>query len=179
MNYTTFNQIHTDVHTACHNLSGGEIRQTRGDLVETLVADLWQSLGPDHIARTQMKHTIDFGDIGTLDIGCDVDLYIGNELRGIVECKAYVDKCFLERAIVDFRYLKEATAVPKIVVGLENAIAENTRKILQHVHRDCLDDVFFLVPGKRSSGRPLYKQEFFKPIDESSYDSLVNFFKSI
>lgn len=180
MDYQKFNNIHTAAHNGCETLSGGEIRQKRGDLVEHLIKDLWESMGENYVAKLQQKHIIEFPELNTnLKIGCDVDLYKNNELVCIVECKAYIDKCFLERAIVDFRYLRQVTPVPTVVVGLENAIAENTKRILEYVHKDVLTKIFFLVAGNRSSSKPLYNPEFFRPISEEYYEGLVNFLKSL
>ena len=114
-----------------------------------------------------------------MNIGCYVALIKDGKLVGIVECKAYLDKCYLERAIVDFKYLSFVTDVPKVVVALENSVAEKTSKILEHINSDKLSGIFYLCVGKRSSSKPLYKKEFFKPIDEGFYSELQTFMETL
>ena len=180
LTYEEVNDIHKQGHLGCDDLSGGEIRTKRGSLVENLVKDIWESKGTGFEGRLQQKHRVEFdtGQKDFMDVGCDVDLIKDGELVGIVECKAYLDKCYLERAIFDFGYLKELR-VPKIIVSLENAVNEKTERILKHEHSNHLNGIFYLCEGKRSSAKPLYKEEFFKPIYKQFYLTLQNFLEKL
>lgn len=176
--YELLNNYHTDTHLNLEFSSGGEQRSARGALVENLVKKAWESNGQNYVAKCQDKHTIPVGG-EELQVGCDVDLYKDGTLVGIVECKAYLDKCYLERAITDFRYLEKLTKVPKFIVSLQDAIAPKTLKILKAVHEDVLAEVFFLVPSKRNSAKPLYKKEFFEPLCKERVAEFSQYLRSL
>lgn len=178
--YNEINEYHQQHHLELENSSGGQQRGSRGALVEELVKKIWEGLGEGRSAVLQQKHEIYFDSIDmSIKIGCDVDCYKDEELACIVECKAYLDKCYLERAISDFRYLNEVTKVPKIVVTLEDAIAKNTYEILKQLNLDIFDGMYVLCQGKRNSNKPMYKPEYLKPIEPELFNNLINFFKEI
>ena len=180
INIVEVNKIHKEGHFALANKSGGEIRGARGLLVENLVADCWESLGPEYKVVSQGKHAISFKGNKLMEIGCDVDCYKNEELVCIVECKSYLDKPYLERAMTDFGYLEEVTKVPKIVVTLENAINKNTYEFIVHRNQDInFNGMYTLCLGKRSAEKPIYIQEYFKYIDEELFKNLMDFFKRL
>ena len=110
----------------------------------------------------------------------DLDCYKNEELVCIVECKSYLDKPYLERAMTDFGYLEEVTKVPKIVVTLENAINKNTYEFIVHRNQDInFNGMYTLCLGKRSAEKPIYIQEYFKYIDEELFKNLMDFFKRL
>jgi len=178
--YNEINKYHLERHLALENSSGGEIRKARGSLVEELVKSIWEGLGEGHKAVLQQKHEIYFDSIDkSMKVGCDVDCYKDEKLACIVECKAYLEKCYLERAVSDFRYLNETTKVPKIVVALEESIDPNTYEIIKHLHSDVFDGMYILCSGKRNASKPMYKSQYLKPIERELFNNLINFFKEI
>jgi len=178
--YNEINELHKKGHNALANASGGVQRNGRGKLVEELVAHIWEGLGEEYETVSQQKHTINFESINkSMNIGCDVDCYKNGELLCIVECKSYCDKCYLERAVSDFRYLNLITKVPKIVVTLEDAIAKNSYEIIKQLHSDIFDGMYILCLGKRSSSRPMYNPQYLKPIDQELFNTLIKFFKKM
>ena len=186
MLYEKINGIHESVHAQCEGLKGGGIRSVRGGLVERLVKTLWESLSEENTTVEQGKwdyQVVDTdGHIHKGAGGVDIDCYKNGELVCVVECKAYLDKCYLERAVVDFEYLQlndTARKAKKIVVSLENSIAAKSLAMIRAMKVNTLSDIFFLCDGKRSSEKPLYKKEFFKPINPDKLNSLVEFFRSL
>lgn len=176
--YELLNNYHTDIHLNLEFSSGGEQRSARGALVENLVKKAWESNGSNYVAKFHVKHSVPVGG-EKLRAGCDVDLYKNETLVGIVECKAYLDKSMLERAITDFRYLQKITKVPKFIVSLQDATDAKTLRILKSIHDDVLAEIFFLIPSKRGSKKPLYKKEFFEPLCKERVAEFSQYLRSL
>lgn len=178
-NYIKYNEIHKDSHlNIFENLaskidSGGMIRSARGELVETLVERIWQDIDKNN-TTTNKKHTCTSkSGLYTIEKALDRNLYKNGKLVAMVECKAYLDSCYLERAIFDSIELKNNNFnVPMAIVSLENGLSDSSYKYF--MEKNVIDKVFFLVPGKRQSTKPLYKQKFFKDLDEKSVNDLVS-----
>lgn len=56
----------------------------------------------------------------------DKHIYINGKLELIIECKTYLDKCYLQRACDDFRLIKKGIDYPieAWVISLENGISD-------------------------------------------------------
>ena len=178
--YQTINDFHTEQHLGLDHMSGGQIRKLRGNLVEEIASMIWKESGKNRTALHQQKHSYEVNGLKA-KVGCDVDCFENGVLKCIIECKAYADKCYIDRAATDFRYLHNLAKVkvPKIVVSLEDSIASNTLAIIKHLNQDILNKVFFLCDGKRNSERPLYIREYFKPINEDKLMNLVTYLRSL
>ncbi|MGB1914568.1 MAG: hypothetical protein ACPHL3_01285 [Paracoccaceae bacterium] len=153
---------------------GGKIRQTRGNLVESIVETMWESFGGQVKTKDYFVHTNDYGSIRK---ALDCHLYLNGVLVACMECKSYLDLCYLQRADWDSRIIKQVSQVPCSVVALENACASDSLNYV--VGNQNIDNIFFLVPGKRSSAKPLYKREYFKEIDATMFDKLYNYMKGL
>lgn len=175
--YDKFQNLHEETHLGiAENLSasrgdGGKIRATRGDLVETIVKELWKELSNSNSFKKE-KFTI-ISSCGQYKIkkGLDIHLYKNEVLVGMVECKTYLDEPMLQRAISDAEELINYN-VPKVVVALENAMDDET--FCYWLSKNKLNNIFILVNGKRSSGKPLYDKNYFKNLNKSSFNDLYN-----
>lgn len=178
--YEVINNLHKEAHgymDASLDTSkgdGGKIRQKRGELVESIVPMMWESLGGIVKTKDKLTHTTSNGSIKK---ALDCHLYLGDSLVACVECKSYLDLCYLERADWDSKVIKQVLDVPCIVVALQDACAETSRNYV--LGEGYIDNTFFLVPGKRSSAKPLYKKEYFKEIDRPMFDNLYNYMKGL
>lgn len=178
--FETINNLHKEAHgymDASLDSSkgdGGKIRQTRGELVESIIETMWESFGGQVKTKDYFAHT---NDQGSIQKALDCHLYLSGILVACVECKSYLDLCYLERADWDSRIIKQVIQVPCLVVALENACASDSLNYV--VGEKNIDNIFFLVPGKRSSSKPLYKREYFKEIDATMFDNLYNYMKGL
>ena len=115
------------------NFSGGENRKYSGETVEScidVIIDLFRELYPS--INIEVKNSSDkikvFGKNGIdfTEESVDKHLYINGNLELIIECKTYLDKCYLQRAADDFRLIRKSVNHPieAWVVSLENAISD-------------------------------------------------------
>lgn len=73
-----------------------------------------------------------------------------NKLVLAIECKTYLDKCYLQRADSDFSLLKENEKdFSSIIVSLQDSVAKDTFSYF--MSRKNIDRVFFFSSIKRSS----------------------------
>lgn len=137
--------------------NGGTQRKLMGDLVEELVDLIWHELEKEYVSvdakiRVGNKSPVKITNIHGRSIKASVDrhCYINGELVCAVECKTYLDKCFMQRADSDFDIMYDDNAdFDRIIVALENAVAEDTYNFF--LDRDNIGRVFFLANGKRNS----------------------------
>jgi hypothetical protein len=158
---------------------GGEIRAARGALVETLVRECVEAVGLVAKKGTSDKQTI---RVGQHSKEHQVDVHVYKETTPVVfvECKAYLDSCYLARAVDDFRLLHIAYPnMPCIVVALENSVAEDAVVFSEAANPSQCTRIFYLLEGKRSSSRPVYKREFSKSINPLKLRELLEFLQSL
>lgn len=176
--YDKYEKKHREFHLgSLDNLNEGCVRTERGSYVENLVDQLWRDIGfekqQEYITNNK-KHPIkSLSGKYTIEKALDRNCYTGNVLKTMIECKAYVDACYLERADNDSKVLEEGGyVVPKVVVGLENACGHEALNFW--LERKNLENVFFLVEGKRSAAKPIYKKEHYKSLSFDKFSKLCN-----
>ena len=108
--YQTINNFHTEQHLGLEHMSGGEIRASRGKLVEEIASMIWEESGKNRTTLRQQKHSYEVNGLKG-KVGCDVDCFEDGVLKCIIECKAYADKCYIDRAATDFRYLHNLSLI--------------------------------------------------------------------
>lgn len=138
--------------------SGGELRTAMGGIVEHLTDLIWGELQKKY---PQVDAKIVPGPTSPLTItdGCgnyitesvDRHCYIDGQLVLAIECKTYLDKCFMQRADSDFHLMKTSNSFDAIIVSLENAIADISYNFFMNQHN--IDQTFFLSDVKRNSAR--------------------------
>lgn len=182
MNLDKVIQLHNEAHNAMHETyhanagMGGKVRAARGNLVETIVGMLWKDIHPDNTVN-HAKHPVTRNGF-TINKALDCNLYKAGNLVGMVECKAYLDSCYLERAVSDAEELKHSGYnVPLAVVALEDSL--DSVALQYWLSKGSLDKVFFLVDGKRSSSKPLYQREYFKPIQLPKLYNLIDWMRGL
>jgi hypothetical protein len=90
----------------------------------------------------------------------DRHVYINGKLELIIECKTYLDKCYLQRATDDARLVRKGVPHPiqAWVISLENALSDMAYNFFMYQDDEIyVNECFFLTHGKRSSAAPLYK----------------------
>ena len=149
------------------NMSGGENRAYSGATVELCIdtiMDMFKTLYPTlgiEVKGDSDKITV-LGKDGEAYTEESVDrhIYINGKLELIIECKTYLDKCYLQRAADDFRLIRKGTGHPiqAWVVSLENAISDMAYNFFMYQDDETyINECFFLSDGKRASSRPIYR----------------------
>jgi hypothetical protein len=172
-------QISSDVIYEQNENAGGKVRQKNGNLVESMVKIIIQELcklnnineykitgkSEDSIRITSKN--------GYIDASVDVHMSINNKSVLFSECKTYLDKCYLDRANSDLLHFKKLDKNNScIIVSLENAVATNAENYF--LDEGNIDRIFYLVDGKRSGSKPIWKSEFYKPINIDVLKELIN-----
>ena len=155
----------------------GMVRSTMKDSVELLLDLIWTTeRGGESKKNDYVKSKSKNGHI--LKFQVDRHLY-SNDLRGLGECKAYLDRCFMERASSDFGRIKRGIVQkPKtFILALEDAVG--TTAYNYYMDEGNIDNVFYLCDGKRSPKKPIWRDEFYKPINRKNLEKFVKFIQNI
>ena len=140
------------------NLEGGPLRKRMGEIVEELVELIWNNLSekyPHVNAKicTGSESPIQIVDSlgNAIEESVDRHCYINNQLVLAVECKTYLDKCYLQRADSDFNLMKISNHFQGIIVSLQDGIGKAAYNFF--MNRGNVDKVYYLADGKRNSSR--------------------------
>jgi hypothetical protein len=155
----------------------GMVRSTMKDSVELLLDMIWkEELGGESKRNDFIESKSKNGHV--LKFQVDRHLYL-DELKGLGECKSYLDRCFMERASSDFGRIKVGVVEkPKtFILALEDAIGDSAYNY--YMDEGNIDSVFYLCDGKRNPKKPIWKPEFYKPINKSKLKSFIEFIKQI
>lgn len=155
----------------------GMVRSTMKDSVELLLDLIWKTEKGGESKKNDFVSSTSKGGY-VLKFQVDRHLYNG-KLKGLCECKAYLDRCFMERASSDFGRIKNGVKEkPKtFILALENAVSENAYNY--YMDENNIDKVFYLCDGKRNGKKPIWKDEHYKPINRKRLEEFVKFIKSI
>lgn len=90
------------------------------------------------------------------NIQVDWHVYKDNELVLIIECKTYLDVCYLKRAIDDFETIRKVKKdIPSIIFAGQNAVGKNAWGYYSEEYN--FDTFFVNTTKKRNSKKPIYK----------------------
>ena len=160
---------------------GGQIRSTTGNLVESLAELIWVTETGGTVKRE--KHPASNRRGARLNFSVDKNCYsVNNQLKLVLECKAYLDSCFLSRADNDLGMIK-ATLDPKNknvqfgILALENACSEDA--INFYKGNNNIDEIFFLLDGKRRSSEPIWKKKYRKSMNMQKLKDFVDYVNSL
>jgi hypothetical protein len=170
--------------------TGGENRKYSGETVEScidVIINMFKEFYPS--LNIEVRGDSDkikvYGKNGAFtEESVDRHIYINGKFALAIECKTYLDKCYLQRAADDFRLIKKGTknSIQTWVVSLENAISDMAYNFFMYEDDNTyINECFFLSDGKRASSRPIYKNNNFETrlnIDKIQYmiEKFENFF---
>ena len=161
--------------------SGGKIRAINAKLVESLAELIWRTETGGDVRKE--KYTIHNPKGAALDFSVDKHCYsIGGKLRLILECKTYLDRCFLARADADLHMIKKSLGkanreVEFAILALENSCADDA--LTFYLGNDNIDDVFFLLDGKRKSNQPIWNAKHRKPINKRQLQRFIDYVSAL
>lgn len=182
---------------------GGIIRAGKGKLVESIGKELirisWEELGRDikrlrfsseivkvpinkiYLERIKSKEVRDYIKENIKDfyypLKSDIHLFVDNEFKLVVECKAYTENAMLKRILVDFTLLKHVYPHLKfLLLQLESQLggdyssiskkvkygSPSTHTLLSYFDIDL--NILTLLEGEREVDKPIHNINYFKPL---------------
>lgn len=139
--------------------NGGKIRDISGKITETLTEIIWNELAKKHpdikaeiFVGSEKPYRIEDNDGNYIEESVDRHCYINDKLVLAIECKTYLDKCYMQRADGDFNLMKSYSKdFDGIIISIENSIADNSYRFF--MNRKNIDKVYYLATGKRNSAK--------------------------
>ena len=193
MNFSSMNfdsiieQYETEVDElpAAREKSGGSARSSSGLVYENLVERTCGELELD-AKKNDYYVTEEIDGIQIDNLQVDWHIYKLGLLRYFVECKCYLDACYLMRAIINMIELHNSPDnnnrdnVKYAILAGQNAIKDDTLVYYSAFFKKQTGKelkVFFVNPQvKRDSNKPIYKAEFrqnFK-LDSVVYNKFID-----
>jgi len=152
----------------------GFVRSTMKEVVEGMLDLIWQNETGGTSKKNDYVDSVSKSG-AVLKFQVDRHLYVDDNLVALGECKAYLDRCFMERASSDFSRIKNGVnQKPKtFILALEDAVGKNAYQY--YMDEEHIDNVFYLCDGKRSPVKPIWRKKFYKPINEKKLDAFITF----
>jgi hypothetical protein len=166
--------------------SGGKMREKRGSDIETFVRATINMVGK--LLHVNLHARCGNNDKKILVINqqdgkkinklhqVDVHIYLNDVFVAVIECKSYLDSCYYVRACDDFKMFKKFDYnVKNYIFTLENAIDENTKLFTDFMNDYICDNIFYMLPGKRTFSKPVYDIKHKKSINKKELTKFVEF----
>ena len=181
-----YNRVLTECHSYFQNGEKGMIRSSMGSMVERWVTMIFDEINSNFGGIGEIKNghadripiTNEYGT--TIGMQVDRHMYINGELKCIIECKSWLDRCMMIRANDDIgRIKKYKEDVKGYIFSLENCVSSNSEQFI--MEEGILDGVFYLTDGKHSGTKQVWFPEHYKPLNESKlwefYNMVVGLFE--
>ena len=162
----------------------GMIRSTMGSMVENWVNIIFNDINSQHGFRGEIRSghadrvtiTNEYGT--TMGMQVDRHIYIDGELKCVIECKSWLDRCMMIRANDDIGRLKKYKGdIKGYIFSLENCVkAESERFIMEE---GILDNVFYLTDGKHSGTKQVWFPQHYKPLNVNKLQLFYNSIQSL
>ena len=162
---------------------GGNARNASGLVYENLIKRTCDKLKLDAKKNDYFRtKEINGKSLRTLQVDWHVYNHMG-KLFKLIESKTYLDRCYLERAVTDFIKLNQSPDVPNdaeyCIFAGQNACADDALEYYKEYFKHETGKeliIFFVNPQrKRSSSRPIYKEEYRElfNIDKVVYNEFI------
>ncbi len=165
-------------------LGGGVARNKSGLVYENLIKRTCEALSLDP-KKNDYKKTEEVNGTCLSNLQVDWHVYVDGVMKKAVESKAYLDACYLKRAVMDFIELDNSPEVPDdveyAIVAGQNACGVDALNYYQAFFTKMTGkkvNIFFLNPArKRSSSRAIYNEKA-RPdfvLSQEVYTEFTNF----
>jgi len=196
---------------------GGIIRAGKGKLVESIAKELikisWEELGRSlkdlHFGNNKIKIPINKEYIEKIKneevkqyikeninefyylLKTDIHVFIKEEFKIAVECKAYTENAMLKKILVDFTLLKSLYPnLSFVLFQLESQLggdyssdkkikfgSPSTHTLLSYF--DVEINIITLLKGERKVDQPIHKEKFYKPLEKDALEESIKIFKNL
>jgi hypothetical protein len=196
---------------------GGIIRAGKGKLVESIAKELikisWEELGRSlkdlHFVNNKIKIPINKEYIEKIKneevkqyikeninefyylLKTDIHVFIKEEFKIAVECKAYTENAMLKKILVDFTLLKSLYPnLSFVLFQLESQLggdyssdkkikfgSPSTHTLLSYF--DVEINIITLLKGERKVDQPIHKKKFYKPLEKDALEESIKIFKNL
>jgi hypothetical protein len=170
-----------------YELGGGVARNRSGLVYENLIKRTCESLALEP-KKNDYKKTEEVNGSCLSNLQVDWHVYSEGTMCKAVESKAYLDACYLKRAVMDFIELDNSPEVPNeveyAIVAGQNACGNDALNYYQAFFAKMTGKkvhIFFLNPArKRSSARAIYNEAARKDftLDSKVYTKFAEFLTS-
>jgi len=122
----------------------------------------------------------------------DVQVYVDDNFKISIECKAYTENAMLKRILVDCTLIKHVFPDVKFVLlQLESQLGGDYSEVFKGVHFgspsthtllsyfDIDLNIITLLEGERKVDKPIHKSEFFKPLKMEPLIKAINVLKEL
>lgn len=169
-----------------HHKTEGEIRNAAGNLVEHILQNIFDSINvfltekiiskigsADYLSKS-VKYKGTVYSFNTIQV--DRHIWFKNQRLAFIENKTYLDSCYYDRALADFRKIAQSlkqhgidpSLTPYIVFAGQKAAKDRTlfaytidffedTKLLTINPEGLSTYIFYFLEGTRNSSKPLYK----------------------
>jgi hypothetical protein len=162
------------------NNAGGSVRENNRRLVEEYIVEfIFKSLITMHklngvvVTGKSNAKTIT-SENGEIQVSVDRHIHLPL-IHFYVECKMYLETSMAKRACDDLSYFNDDNEIT-MIVSLENAMGEKAEKFFKD--QGHVDKMIFLVDGKRSSTKPIWKKQFAKDLNMEKVMELIDYIES-
>lgn len=135
--------------------NGGELRNFSGETVEKMMDLIFYAFN-NYYNQSNYKFIpgtaspVKLGG-GIIEESVDRHYYKQDKLCCAIECKTYLDKCYMQRADSDFNLMKTELKFDGLIVAIENGVADNASNFF--MKRKNIDKLYYLADGKRNSAK--------------------------
>ena len=165
--------------------NGGKVRAIMGSLFETIAYQICMLVNPNLVILHNDYKTLaledDDGNVYTNDVQVDHHVYLRDELVLIIECKTYLDKSMLIRAVDEFKNIRKHHAItsdkvlPTAIFTGQFDVNKNTFGFFNSTNS--FDTFVVNSTRKRNSKLPLHKT--LDPLDVNRLQQFADYVDNI
>jgi hypothetical protein len=158
--------------------AGGKMRSATGSTFETIAQSIIYAIDDSIVCKHNdyiaIESTPGSGLINKVQV--DLHLYKDGELMALVECKTYLDKSMLTRAVAEFGYIREEfPGVPAAIFMGQMATDIERLEWMQDRHN--FETFVVNTTKQRRSDSPIFKTG--DPLDEQALQSFAAWVQAV
>lgn len=146
---------------------GGKARNASGVIFEKLIGRICNDNGYE-ARKNDYKKTEEIDGFSLKNLQVDKHIYKNTVMKKAVECKTYLDSCYLKRAVIDFIELNNSPEVPDdvdyaIIAGQECVSKDSLNYYCAYFKKMTGKQVNIFIINKfkkRNAKRAIYMEKF-------------------
>lgn len=185
-NFNEYTETWCTIHSS-ESYTGGKMRGDRGSSIEDLARKTIDKIADENNVNLTCKKgssdkkpltlTCPDGSILTVEHQVDLHVYLDDKFIAVIECKAYLDSCYYDRACSDFnKFKKFGYNIKTLIFALEDSISNEKKMFIDQLTDNACDRIFYILDEKRNSKKPIYDKRYLKTPND---DKIVDFIDHI